>query len=177
MIKYEVQDRHARPFGRWGLTLPATPTAGPVRLEHGSATLTETKMGRMFRGEGVSGCWTAGISDCVVVAVAEYANGRWEGFWFEHCSGGLYEDFLKQVSTSGVHGDRCYALVAARDNIGTDTVGEDLSRRLGIPSNNVSIYVSHADFAFGVCLSGGTYGGAFGEVTQSGALMPEDHLW
>jgi hypothetical protein len=131
-------------------------------------------MGRMFYGNGVSGCWTAGIDNCVVVAVAEYTNGHWGNFWFKHLAGGCYEDFVQQIAHSAPAGPR-FAVIAAKYYSGTSVLGDELIRRLGIPSNNISVYLSHQDFAFGVCLVGGSYGGAFGEVTQRGELMPENY--
>jgi len=210
-IQYTVGNRAARPFARWGFTLPPTPTAGPrppLYLPAGGQGLAEAMMDEVIVGSYVStgvvsprvegsrsiyrmatlpastqGLWTGGISDCMVVCAAYYdrAHSAWGRIWFEHVQGGLYEDILGSIEYDITEdgeapnaGDR-YAVLAAGNDAGTATIATKLST-IGIPSNNISIYVSgtgNRGFAFAVNFATGL----FGETTHQGATLPDNWQW
>jgi len=126
-IRYSVSARTARPFTRWGFTLPPPRPAGPlppVYLPGGGNGLTEAMMGDIIVGhrdgrqhmefdlevnggyrfdkplsQTAKGVWTGGISDCMVVCAAYYdPNDRvWDSFWFSHIKGGLYDDIVASI--------------------------------------------------------------------------------
>ena len=125
-VKYIVGDRSARPFTRWGFTLPPPRPVGPlppIYLPGVGSSFAEAQMEDGVIGYGnaetvmslnlekksylrfsplpsdARGVWTGGISDCVVVCGAYYerAKGLWGMFWFEHISGGQYKRIVKSM--------------------------------------------------------------------------------
>jgi hypothetical protein len=123
---------------------------------------------------GKSGIWTGDITECMVVCAAYYSKGAWKQFWFQHVPGGLDNDIMKSIQEGLAdcpETTQRYAVVAARSKWGTDEVSDHLIR-IGIPAQNVKIYVPNSSrgFAFGLNF----VDDVFGEVTSTGDQLPDD---
>ena len=126
-ISYIVGSRQARPFTRWGFTLPPPRPQGPlppVYLPTAGPSLAEAMMDEIvtasYESKGVinpflerkgsyrhralpdsaRGIWTGGISDCMLVCAAYYSPTlfAWERVWFMHVQGGGYEPVIESIN-------------------------------------------------------------------------------
>jgi hypothetical protein len=98
-----------------------------------------------------------------------------------HVQGGQYEPIIESINYDINEDDdhpapiagRRYAFIASGNDSGVSFIAADLAR-IGIPSNNISIYNSatgNRGFAFGVDFSTGL----FGETTGIGGVLPDNH--
>ncbi|MFN7923091.1 MAG: hypothetical protein U0Q16_23515 [Bryobacteraceae bacterium] len=161
--EYTVRNRAVaeRTFG--GLGLPIPPAQGRLMVPLREQGLRYVPMAasptcgdaRTFANAGL---WTDGISDCCVIAIAQYDQNSWTKFCFHHMQGGMSKYTLQDFAMKAPIPARCWAVVADKSGL-TDTLIDELAG-WGIPRAQISRYVSRGDFTFGLRF----FGGAFGEI-------------
>jgi len=118
--------------------------------------------------EGYKGIWTEGISDCVVVVIAEPddAGQRWSKFCFQHMPGGDMTNTLavfEKLKPNPPNPARCWAVFADKSNslVGSALEGQLLVAHLvkwGVSTTQIKWYTSGGDFKFGYRFGGGYLG-------------------
>jgi hypothetical protein len=105
---------------------------------------------------GQVGLWTQGISDCVIVAIAQSddPNGWWKKFCFHHMLGGAMTYTLVDFARISPVPAACWAVFA--DKSGAVSTLVDAVVR--VPRPQIGTYDSGGDFTFGLRFRGGYFG-------------------
>lgn len=169
--RYEVTDR-ATALALGGLCLPI-PGGASCRLilNGGNAGLFLDPMSSNKGGiegdinqKAFSGLYTVSVSGCQVIGLFTYESGRWTRYFFQHCLAGYYNiDMAAKVISLP---ESTVGIVAQIGNAGLEGTVDDLVKKVGIPKINIIGYNAGAanSINFGIRLTGGPFGGHFGEI-------------
>lgn len=164
-------DRNAAP-GKGGLLLHYTPNStGPLLVDVDTNDFAYLPMSQPGVGDvgDLPGIYTDSMSDCIVVAVAEWTPGGWASCYFHHIAGGYwnqrtddyFNDFVRQVGNRS----NCASVVFASCEAGTDSVLAQL--KLFFPMRLCSLYLTQANSANVAIVFDDM--GTFGEVFAAGS--------
>lgn len=170
---YEVTDRSvSRALG--GLALPIPPIGGcRLVLAGGRDGLLLSEMSGSaagisgdVSGEGRAGFYTVSVSGCQVIGIFTYEAGRWTNYFFHHCLAGMPN--LGHAARAILRPEESVAIVAQLGSAGLESTIDAIVEQVGVPKLNIIGYnagASAGSIDFGVRLTGGPFGGHFGEIS------------
>lgn len=172
--RYQVTNRSiAQALG--GLCLPIPPKLASgcrLVLEGGKSGLILSEMSSSSGGlkgsvakQKIAGIYTINISGCQAIGLFTYESGAWTEYFFQHCMASFYN--LKAMKSAILNPANTVGIVAQLGNAGLESTIDDIVKTVGIPKINMIGYdagASAGSIDFGIRLTGGRFGGNFGEI-------------